>query len=251
MKILFFALLFVSSNVLAAGRIQLALQKENFRQGAIVSGILRIDPAFVNIPVPKLKGSSFAETIYFHEISPLLKKEKSQTYESEVEIIFIRVPETNAVSGKIGNEEVIIEWNPVTIEGVEASGQMLWADFTAPDILVRNWMWLWIIPALALLGFGGFRIWKQVARKSRIRAKRKKLIEEIHGCSTYEDVVGLWKKKHSYLREFPQLEEPFRKLEGVLFRYQFKPVQTGEEKTIVVSAYREFVQESEGGLRGI
>lgn len=63
--------------------------------------------------------------------------------------------------------------------------------------------------------------------------------------------MAFWKKKHTYLREFPQLDGPLKKFEAVLFKYQFKLFQTEEEKETVMRAYRTLLQESEGGLRGI
>lgn len=250
MKVWIFILIFFVSPLFAAN-LRLEIGSQEIRQGALVKGVLTVDPSLVNVPVPKLKGTSFAETIYFHQLSPLLKKEGSPGFESEVQVIFIKVPEGNSVSGKIENDDVTIEWNPIRIIPVEAAEKMLWADFTAPDFFSRSWAWLWTIPLFILVAFLGYRISHKLKHKKLLRERRRKLAEEIQACKSYDDVVTLWKKKHAYLTEFPQLEEPFRKFEAVLFRYQFKPVQTSLEKDTVLSAYRDLLKESEGGLRGV
>lgn len=251
MKYMVLVLLFMISNTFAAERLSLSLNSSEFRQGALVKGTLKLGPSQVNIAVPKLKGQSFGETLYFHLVSPLLRKENSDSFESEVQVIFIKVPESTSLSGKIGNDEVVIEWNPVTIIPVETPEKMLWAEFTAPDYIVRNWYWLLLIPVLALLAFFGIRVSNKMTKRGKLREKRRLLAEEFKNCRSYDDVVGLWKRKQSYLKEFPVLEEPFRKFETVLFKYQFKQTQTEDEKAIVLKAYQDLLMESEGGLRGV
>ena len=128
---------------------------------------------------------------------------------------------------------------------------MLWADFTAPDFLERSWKWVWITLLIIILSFGGFVLWKKISLKRREQNRKRKLAADFLACSTYEDIVEFWKKKHLYLKEFPQLENHYRIFEETLFEFQFKPRQSETEKEIVVKAYQKLTEASRGELRGI
>lgn len=247
--ILFFV--FLSAKVLSMDKIALFIPQNEVNQGALVRATLIIPPESINFPIQKLKAETVGEAVYFQQLSPLLKKEGSVAYEAEVRIIFTNVPENRSVSGKIADQEFVLEWNDIRINPVEATGKMLWADFTAPDFFEGSWKWLWITLIIIPFIGGGFFFWRKLSRKKRDKERRRKLGQEFLACSGYEEIVEFWKKKHVYLKEFPQLEMSYRTFEETLFKYQFKPRQTDTEKELVVQAYKKLSEECKGELRGI
>jgi len=248
---LFLFFLFLSAEVLSMDKLALFIPQSGVNQGALVKATLIVQPEAINFPVQKLKGQTLGETLYFQQLSPLLKKEGSSAYESEVSIIFTSVPETRVITGKIGSHELQVEWNDIRISPVESPGKMLWADFTAPDFLERGWKWVWITLIIILFSFGGYILWRKLLKRKREKERRSKLVSEYMSCSNYEEVVEFWKRKHIYLKEFPQIEHDYRSFEEVLFRYQFKPKQSESEKQMVIDAYRKLIEVTQGGLRGV
>ncbi len=238
-------------NAWSLDRVDLDFTETEVHQGALVQGKLIIQPESVNFPVQKLKGATIGEIIYFQELSPLLKKDGSSSFESDTTAIFIKVPETETIVGSIGQNEIHINIGGIKVIPVESSGQMLWADFSAPDFFAGSWGWLWTTLVIILLLSASFIGWRKISARRKLIARRKSLLEEFRGCKTYEDIVLMWKKKRTYFQEFPQIEDKFQNFEEVLFRYQFKPSQTDSEKQAVVDAYRKLLDDSEGALRGI
>jgi hypothetical protein len=57
--------------------------------------------------------------------------------------------------------------------------------------------------------------------------------------------------KHDILKVFPDLGDEFKKLETVLFRYQFKPHRSKSEEEEVLVAYRKFIDSIKGGFDGV
>ena len=250
MKLILF-LLILSSEVLSMDKLALFIPQSEINQGALVKATLIVQPEAINFPLQKLKGETVGEAVYFQQLSPLLKKEGSVAYEADVRIIFTSVPENRSVAGKIGDQDLVLEWNDVRINPVEATGKMLWADFTAPDFFEGSWKWLWITLLIIPVLGGGLFIWRKVSLKNREKERRRKLAQEFLSCSSYEDIVEFWKKKHFYLKEFPQLDMNYRTFEETLFKYQFKPRQTESEKELVIEAYRKLTEDCKGELRGI
>ncbi|MFL5783783.1 MAG: hypothetical protein ACJ76H_04170 [Bacteriovoracaceae bacterium] len=251
MKVICWLILFFSMNAWSTDRLQLIFDGNEIKQGALVNARMLVPGESLNFPVQKLKGENVAETIYFQKLSPLMRKDGSSAYESDVVVMFTGVPQAPMVSGKVGNNEFQLEWNSIKVIPIEATGKMLWADFTAPDFFEQNWLkllWAILIFPIALLGFYA---WRKISARKREKKRKSQLAEEIRGCRTYEDVVNLWKRKHVYLKEFPQLESAFHTFENVFFKYSFKATQTEREKEEVVSAYRKLLEDSQGGLSGI
>lgn len=250
MKIFVFLLL-ASLSAWSEDRLKLSFSSSEVKQGALIKARLIVLPGQINLPLQKLKGASFGETLYFHRIDPLLREDGSETYESEVQLIFIKVPQGSSVSGQAGSQPVTLEWDRLTVLPVEAPDKMLWADFTAPDFIEDNLVWIWsVLIALPLLVAGLF-ITRKIRTKQRIKARKRKLQADFRSCQSYDDVVSLWQKKRIYISEFPFLEEHFRELETVLFKYQFKPKQSDYEKSEVMAAYKQLLEKSEGGMRGV
>lgn len=250
MKFLLLLILFIG-NAWSLDRLEIDFEDSEVHQGALIKGKLLLQPDSVNLPVQKMKGATIGETLYFQQLSPLLKKEASSAYESDVKVIFIKIPESDTITGVIGQNEIQINIGAIKVVPIESSGQMMWAEFTAPDFLAGNWRWVWITLIIILLAAGGFFIWRKISNKRMIAARRKQLLEEFRSCRTYEDVVSMWQKKRTYFNEFPQIENSFQKFEEVLFKYQFKPQQSEAEKQFVLDAYHKLLSDNEGVMRGI
>jgi hypothetical protein len=249
-KLLIFILI-LATQAFGEDRIQLSFEQSSIHQGALVKAHLYLPPLSLNLPLQKLKGQTFAETIYFHEIGPLLKKNNLTNYESDVHVIFVKKPESNLIQGRVGSEEIIIDVGEVTVEAIEAPGKMIWADFSVPEFIEKNWLWLGIPLILILLCFPAVRMWQSLVKKKKARERRKKLLQDFRSCQSYEEIVKMWEKKHEYIREFPELGPDFQKFEETLFQVQFKPSQTIEEKEIVRAAYEKLLTDSKGGLSGV
>lgn len=250
MKIFVFLLL-ASLSAWSEDRLKLSFPSSEVKQGALLRARLVVLPGQINLPLQKLKGTSFGETLYFHRIDPLLRENGSEIYESEVQVIFIKVPQGNSVSGTAGSQPIVLEWDRLTVHPVEASDKMLWADFSAPEFIEHNLVWIWGFVIVIPLLIAGVFFSKKIRRKQRIKARKRELQAEFRNCQSYDQVVSLWQKKRTYISEFPFLEEHFKELELVLFKYQFKPMQTEHEKAEVMAAYKHLLEKSEGGMRGI
>ncbi len=249
-KILLLFLLLISQ-AWSAEKLTIGFTAQEVRQGSLVKAKLFVPPEMVNVPVQKLKGETAAETIYFHQISPLFKKEGSANYESDVQLIFTKVPESNHLTIKVNDLPVDLEWNSIQVIPVETPEGMLWADFTAPDFFEGKLTWIWISLLIIILAAGGYFLWTKIDKRTKEKARKQKLIDEFKSCQSYDDVVAFWKKKRIFIKDFPHLEATFPDFEIVLFKYQFKPVQTESEKSEVLTAYRNLVNQSEGGFRGV
>ncbi len=249
-NILLLTILFIS-NAWSLDRLELVFQENEVHQGALVRGKLLLQPDSINLPVQKLKAATIGETIYFQQLSPLLKKDGSSSYESDIKVIFVKLPEAESITGTIGQNEVLINIGAIKVIPIESSGQMEWADFTAPDFLQGSWKSLWITLIIILLGVGSFLLWRKISARRKVSARRKQLLEDFKSCTSYEEVVSMWQKKRIFFQEFPQLESNFSSFEEVLFRYQFKPKQTDTEKQFVLEAYRKLLSDNEGVFRGI
>lgn len=249
-RILIVLILF-TSQLFAASRMQIDLPAGEIRQGALVKAKLFVPPESLNLPLQKLKGETLAETIYIQQLSPLMKKEGSPDYVSDIQLVFIKVPDTNPLALKLNEAVLEVGWNNIQIIPVETPDELLWADFTAPALFEGNLLWIWILLLGLILAGGGLFTWKKYSHRKAEKLRKRQLMNEFKSCQTYEDVVNMWKRKRVYLKEFPHLESSFQVFEEVLFRYQFKPKQSESEKLEVLSAYRKLLEQSEGGFHGI
>lgn len=203
------------------------------------------------LELQKLKGSTVNETIYFYDISPLFRKEDGKKLEAQAKIIFVKVPETQNITGNLNGEVLKVNLSGLQINQTEGAQGYQFGNFEVPrPSKVMEWM-LGIVLTLALLLAAGTPLWQKIKRKKAQKLKMQTLKAQILGCRTYEDVVELWKAKHQHLSVFPHVKEPFTKLEEVLNKYQFKPRQSEEEKQQVLEAYRRFTNAVEGGFVGI
>ncbi len=245
--IIFFALISFAN---AGENIQLQFSTSEVNQGEIISAQLSLIPADES-DLLKVQGKTFAETIYILELTPLTKREGINKYIADTKVIFLKVPEENRVAASLNGKPVIVSWNTIKINPTEESSELLFGTFEiSPRI---NWyvMLLGTILVLGLTWLLARMINTKIKLKKSIRLRKVEMKDKILGCRSFEEVVELWKDKHVLTQEFPHIKDAFFKLEESLNRYQFKPIQTNEEKSIVLESYRKFSKEIEGGFHGV
>ena len=193
--------------------------------------------------IEDLEGKTIQETLYVQAV----EKREGKIF---FVVIFTKVPNKLPLATSLNNLETTFFWQDVVVEPVEIPQGFLFGDFTIPEPM----RFLAIILSLISLGVFfilGRRFYRKFQEKKKNRARRLELWEKIMSVKNFEEVVSVWQNKHLLLREFPHLDEPFKSLEKVLFRYQFKPHQTPEEKEEVIKAYRHFQEILRGGRNGI
>lgn len=204
-----------------------------------------------NFQLQTMKGVTVGKIVHFYDLSPLVKREGTDYYESSAKIIFVKVPEAKGIQDTVSGQEVSFYWGDILVEPTEAGRSLIFGTFSVPE---RTAWVIWLIAGLlgtALVGFGGWRLSVKMKRKREEKNRVLALKNEILNCRNYEDVVNLWTKKHTLIKEFPHIKESFMKMEDVLNRYQFRPRQTETEKIEVVESYRKFSRSVEGGFNGI
>ena len=239
--IIFYLIVF---GVHAAPEIIIHLKESQVQQGHISDAVLEFTAnAVQSVNLQKLKNKNFSETLYIHSLSPLVRRDNS--FVADAKVIFLKVPDVKTLT----TENLTLKWN-VEVIPTEASKDFLFGDFSAP---ARSKLMIWLGAMLLIIffAFSGFkvrRIWNQKQLKKN---KLKKLRNEIFSAVSYEEIVGVWNKKQTFLFTFPFLKDSFKELETVLFKHQFKPRQTQFEKDEVIHAYKTFLSKIEGGFNGI
>lgn len=246
-KILVIFLIF-SSTVFAA-QMRLEFNTPVVKQGSLTDAVIRLDGESVQqVELQKLKGVSLANTVYLYQVSPLIRS--GDTFEAEAKIIFLKVPESKPVMHKFGDKDVTVTWSDVEVQATEAPAQFLFGQFEIPG---RRKLLQWFIAliSLGLIIVGIYKFRQRSRNKNEVRKRKAELKDKILSAREYDDVVKLWQQKPVLIKDFPHLGEPFKELEIVLFKYQFKPSQNEAEKTEVMKAYRDFLNKVQGGFNGI
>jgi hypothetical protein len=250
-KILFISVLFWLPTVFGAVNIELRFGKEEIQQGSLETATALLSGDSVQkLNLQKLKGLSIGEALYLHQISPLLRKDGSNSFESDFKVIFVKIPEQSYLVQKIDAEEVHIKWMPVKISPVEVPEKLIFEQFEIPrpiEILK------WIISALAVTSIIliGLKFNQARTQKKQLRNKKNLLKDSVLSAKSYEEVVQVWKNKSEILSVFPALTSAFKQLETTLFQVQFRPYQTEEDKNNVLKAYQEFKESVHGGFDGV
>lgn len=252
MKIFAIFLLFIIIQpALAAISIQLDFSDSQLKQGQLeVAQVTMPAEAAQNISLQKLKGTNFAETLYIYELGPLIKKDGGDYFVADAKVIFLKIPESPKLIQKLGNEEIILAWPQIEILPTEGGKELIFGQFEIPS---RKKILLWVLISLGLLTglYAVIKYRKQLALKKAAREKRISLKEKLFNASDYSHIVEIWLSRDEFLTVFPEIREHFKNFEITLFKYQFKPHQTETEKSEVVTAYREFLTNIQGGLSGI
>ena len=221
------------------------------KQGSLTSALIKIDAVGAQeVPPQKLRSKTFADTIYIYEMGTPIRKEGRPYFEAEAKIIFIKVPETNELSFAEDGKSFKIFWNAVTVLPTKADKSFMYGAFSAP---ARFQAFKWGICLLCITLLLVLIFW--INRKYQSRAIRKKHLSDLKkkliAPSNYFEIVDVWMNRQSYLTTFPLIEESFRNLEQKLFKVQFKPHQSEQEKEFIVESYKDFLISIKGPLDGI
>ncbi|MCM2349588.1 MAG: hypothetical protein NDI69_06170 [Bacteriovoracaceae bacterium] len=252
MKIFALFLLFIIIQpALAAVSVQLDFFDTNLKQGQLEAAkVTMAADAAQNINLQKLRGASVADTLYFYELGPLIKKDGGDYFIADAQVIFLKIPESPKLIHKLGNEEIIVAWPQIEILPTEGAKELIFGQFEIPS---RKKILLWVLISLGLLTglYAVIKYRKQLALKKAAREKKIKLKEKLFNAADYFQIVEIWQKRDEFLQTFPEIRDHFKKFEIILFKHQFKPHQTETEKSEVMTAYREFLNNIQGGLSGI
>ncbi len=234
---------FVICSTALAG-IDLKFSKEKVKQGSIQKVQVIMDEDLKrDIDIKELEGKSIQDTLYVQSV----EKAGAKTF---FVVIFTKVPEKLPLAVKVGSVETTLGWNNITIEPIEIPNGFLFGDFTIKDPLSYFLIGVCLLVFLIILIFAR-KFTKKLKTKRAIKARRRELLDSLFLAKNFEEVVSVWQKKHVILDQFPHLTEPFKSLEIILFKYQFKPFQTLEEQQEVLNAYRLFLDVARGEKNGI
>lgn len=237
--------------VLAMPGIHFEFAQNKIKQGALVNATVSLNEEVVQlIESQKLKHETLAGHLYVHSISPFMRKEGGETFEADSVVIFLKVPKERSFVHKSPKGDVTVTWSEVEVIPTEAEKELLFGQFEVPS-RVKILTWILVLTGSLLLLFFSIKFYRNWRNKQELRKKKKEIRDQIFSAKQYDEIVGIWQNKHSLIREFPHLEDPFRELEIILFKYQFKPFQDDAEKSEVVRAYNEFMTKVQGGFNGI
>lgn len=244
-------LFLVVFNSFAVEEIRIHFPEKKIKQGRIekVEIIFNETNETIN-NLQKLKSRKIGESLYLQSTGPIIKKDGSAEYVSEAKIIVISKPKSNEAKIDFEGKGVVFKWNDIDLELVEIPNKFINFDFTVPG---KSKLWIWIISALSLgvAAFAAIKIKNKTSAKQLEKRRKQELNNLLLNVSTFEDVVNVWKNKSVILRTYPVLEDPFKDLEEILFKYQFKKNQTDKEREITLSAYNDFVSKIRGVIDGI
>jgi hypothetical protein len=244
-------ILFLSLEAFANAKVHLKFTAEKIKQGSIVDAVIGLNSETTQkIQYGQLKGQTLGEAFYIYSAKPLMTKGSWDTLESEAKIIVVKIPDKQPLVHKLENNEIEITWSSVEFIPTETPKELIFGTFEVPS-KIELLKWFLGLLTLGALVLGGMKISDKLKAKNGLKQKRKEIKESVLGAKEYQEVVSIWQKKPVYVKEFPHLEEPFKKLENTLFKYQFKQRQSEYEKAEVLRAYQEFIEASRGGFNGI
>lgn len=245
---IFLVLLLISSSAWSRVSLELVLDTPSVKQGEIALGRLVVKQTEGQAGLAGLKGKNLGKTIYLLYVSPFMGKQGQ--LEAEAKVIFLTVPDTTAISETVNGEEVFISWSNIEVIPTETSKTFLLGDFEIPE---KKKILIWVLMITGLLLLLGTGLWlKQYLQNKKLsKNKLKALKQELTNCTSYEDIVLMWRQKQRYLEAFPQIDPNFKNFEAVLFKYQFKPQRTANEIDEVITNYQKFKHEVTGVLNEI
>ncbi len=252
MKTKYFLLLFILSlfHPAVAG-IHIEFKEKSVKQGSLQAAKIIIDTDTAKtIKLQNLQGESLEKIVHIQSVDSVIENKNNSSWSSDAIVIFLKVPVQRSLTYKHQGREIPVSWNDIEVKETEAPKEFLFGTFEVPSKL-KFFLWI-LIPLLSVILIAfiiDFR--KKWKVKKEIRLYRKKIRDELLAASQFQDVVMIWQKKRELIKEFPHLEDPFKELEKVLFRYQFQHHQSESEKAEVLKSYRSFLDRIQGGLDGI
>lgn len=243
--------LIMSISSFATSKMHISFQSSQIKQGSIVDARIIFDAGVVQrVDLSKIRNTTLSEYFYVYEADLPLRKMGEDSIGSDAKIIVLKIPNSQPVNHTIENEKIEITWNNIEFLPTEAGKGFVFGDFNIPE--KRNFVVVAIICLLLIIvSLSGWKIFNKIKIKKIEKERIKLLKKNIESAATYEDIVTVWKKKAELISEFPHLEEHFKNLEVILFKYQFKFSQTESEKNIVIEAYKDFIEKIKGGFNGI
>jgi hypothetical protein len=221
------------------------------KQGSIVSAQIKLDATSAQeMPLQKLKSKTFAETIYIYDVGTPIRKEGRPYFEGDAKIIFVKVPESNQLTFTEEGISYKVFWNEVKVVPTEVEKAFLYGAFSVPTRF-QPFKWILLVLGAGVISGIGFWIYRLVSFKNQKKKKLRDVKNKLLSPSSYDDVVQVWMNRQLYLLTFPAIDEAFRKFEQKLFKVQFKPSQSEQEKAHVVDSYNEFLASIKGPLDGI
>lgn len=245
----FLSILLLSFSALGSEEITIQFPQKKVKQGKIEKVELRFGENFdLANKLQKLKSHRIGDAFYIQSIGPAIKKEGE--FSAESKLIAIAAPKVSHAAMTIDGKEVVFKWEQIEVELIEVPKTFISADLFIPKKM--NYGYLALI--LLLLGVfirATFFLKKRSAIKKAEKRRKQEISDLLFNVSSYEEVVNVWQKKNLILSVYPFLEDPFKELEEVLFKYQFKRNQSEREMESALNAYREFTSKARGVIHGV
>jgi hypothetical protein len=246
-KIVIF-LVFISLSAWSKVGMILVPDSASVKQGEIARARLLIQATDGTSSLGGMTSKNMDEVLYLYHVGPFMMKQG--VLESEVKIIFSKVPTSNQVTEIIQGEQVTISWNDLKVIPTQQSEGFQFGSFEIPQTVKWiPWAIGLLIVSTLLLIIAKFN--RRLNQKKRLKDLQSKMKEELLGADGYEGIVRIWEKKRIYLQQFPALEENFRTLEQTLFKFQFKPQRNEFEMAAIKTSYESFKRDISGVLNGI
>lgn len=241
----------ISLSAFSAEQIYISFENKEIKQGSIENAVVEINiQAAQNPGLKQIKNLNLAETFYIYNAKPFFRKEGEGTLKAEAKVVLLKVPESKPISHSLNNSAITISWNEVRFIPTKEEKSLIFGTFEIPARL-KFVQWLIALVILGLIGVGIFVFYKKQNKSREKKRLKAELKDYVISGRDYTDVVQIWQKKQQILKEFPKLDDAFKNLEAVLFKYQFKPHQADSEKEEVMRAYRTFINTAQGGFDGI
>lgn len=246
-----FILILIPNVCLSSGKIYFELSEDKVIQGSLIKTKFKFQQnSDQSLRIENLEGISIGDTIYINQLLPVNGDSDGKIINGDASILFIKVPEKSNLEHKIDGFNIEVTWKQVDILPTELPEELLFGEFNFPD---TKRVILWIAIGTGILVFLVFIFLFWIKRKKLKFKKLKKvnIKNSLLSPVSYNEVVYIWEMKHDILKVFPGLGDEFKKLEKVLFKYQFKPHRSKSEEEEVLVAYRKFIDSIKGGFDGV
>lgn len=250
-KLLVLIYILVSHAAIAVTEIRMHSMPAQIKQGSLFQAKLQLDSESAQkVELQKLKGINLGNTLYLYSVTPLMKKNEDSNFEAEASLVFTKAPEGQRIIHKLGSEEIAISWTNFEFVPTEESREFIYGKFSIPKrFKALFWLTISVVGIILALLVRKFR--NGWIKKIALKKKRSELKSKLFSATQYNDVVDIWRSKNTYLNYFPEIGDHFKRLEAVLYKYQFKQTQNEFEQSEVMTAYQDFIQNIKGGKNGI
>ena len=250
-KFFVFILILIPNICLSSGKIHFELSEDRVIQGSLIKTKFKFQQnSEQSLRLENLEGISLGDTIYINQLFPVNGDSDGKIINGDASIMFIKVPEKSNLEHKIDGFNIEATWTQVDILPTELPEELLFGEFNFPD---TKRVILWFVIGIGILVFLVliFLFWMKRKKLKFKKLKKLNIKNSLLSPVSYNEVVHIWEMKHDILKVFPGIGEEFKKLEMVLFRYQFKPHRSKSEEEEVLVAYRKFIDSIKGGFDGV